>query len=105
MSQELNDFVVTHNYEVKNDPTHGMVLVKDGMPTRCHFQQPMPIAGQLEGSFDLMFFPCSTRCTKAQLIYKGDEVYYGQDCGQYKNAFKVSVAKPEEAKTKFSIIK
>jgi hypothetical protein len=105
MSQELNDFVVNHKYEVKKDPTHGIVLVKDGQASRCHFQQPMPVAGALEGSFDLMFFPCSTRCTKAQIISKGTDLYYGQDCGTHKTAFKVEMLEDEKPQPKLSLVK
>lgn len=105
MSQQVSDFVVNHKYEVKQDPTHGLVLVKDGQPSRCHFQQPLPVAGKLEGSFDLMFIPCATRCTKAQLISSGSDFYFGQECGAQKTAFKVEIKPEEEQKPKLSLIK
>jgi hypothetical protein len=105
MSQELSEYTVNHKYEVKKDPTHGLVLVKDGAPARCHFQQPMPVAGKIEGSFDLMFFPCSTRCTKAQIITKGTEIFYGQDCGTFKNAFRVEMLEEDQPKSKLSLVK
>jgi hypothetical protein len=105
MSQELNEFVVNHKYEVKKDPTHGLVLMKDGQASKCHFQQPMPVAGKLEGSFDLMFFPCGTRCTKAQLISKGSDFYFGQECGIHKTAFKVDIIEDEHPKPKLSLVK
>jgi hypothetical protein len=105
MSQQLNDFVVNHKYEVKQDPTHGLVLFKDGQQSRCHFQQAMPVAGKLEGSFDLMFMPCSTRCTKAQIISSGDQFYFGQECGIQKTAFKVEIQPQEEPKPKLTLVK
>jgi hypothetical protein len=105
MSQELSEYSINHKYEVKKDATHGLVLVKDGVPSRCHFQQPMAVAGKLEGSFDLMFFPCSTRCTKAQIITKGKDIFYGQDCGTFKNAFSVVVLEEDQPQSKLSLVK
>jgi len=52
-----------------------------------------------------MFFPCSTRCTKAQIITKGKDIFYGQDCGTFKNAFSVVILEDDQPQSKLSLVK
>jgi hypothetical protein len=70
-----------HQYGLIDHPQvkGAKVLVKDGLPAKCHKCPPFPttnIANQTVLSYEL----CGTNCTKLQLAKEGDNVVAIQTC-------------------------
>lgn len=60
-------------YTIKDDATHGQILVKNGKDAVCPLQQPIPTQSQMGGVM-LLRLPCSTNCPFAELLkYKTPE--------------------------------
>lgn len=57
-------------YTVKQDQTHGEILVKNGSECICPFQPAIPTQSNL-GGIAIMRIPCSTSCPHAvHYVYK-----------------------------------
>jgi hypothetical protein len=70
------------------------ILVKDGIPCKCHKVSPLLIPDKLSG-FALQYENCSTNCTRALLITDGENTFYFQNCEVEKQKFAIENAKVE----------
>jgi hypothetical protein len=79
--QEKIKLEYLHQYSVTEHPQiKGVkVLVKDGLPAKCHKCAPIPtqnMANQIVMSYEL----CGTNCTKLQVAKEGENVVAIQTC-------------------------
>ncbi len=84
-----------HHYAVVEHPQikGAKVLVKDGMPTKCHKCAPIPttnMANQMVMAYEL----CGTNCSRFRLAKEGENVVVVQNCEV--QAMKFLVGKYEE---------
>lgn len=70
------------------------MLIKDGVPCKCHKVPPILIPDKLSG-MALQYENCTTNCTRALLITDGENTYYYQNCEAEKQKFVLENAKVE----------
>jgi hypothetical protein len=68
------------------------MLVKDGIPCKCHKVSPLLIPDKLSG-FALQYENCTTNCTRALLVTDGVDTFYFQNCESDKQKFLIENAK------------
>jgi hypothetical protein len=82
-----------HNYRLENHPQLKEIkmLVKDGLPCKCHRVAPTLIPSQL-GSLSLQYENCTTNCTRAILVTDGDRTFLVQTCEAQQQKFLIENA-------------
>lgn len=85
-----------HKYGLLEHPQKELksvkILVKDGVPCKCHKVQHAIVAGAIEGQYMKDYEHCSTHCSRAQLIKSEDNLFYYQTCEAIPNKFLIENA-------------
>jgi hypothetical protein len=82
-----------HNYRLEPHPQAKelKMLVKDGLPCKCHKVPATLIPSQL-GSLSLQYENCVTNCTRAILVTDGEKTYMIQTCEAQQQKFLIENA-------------
>jgi hypothetical protein len=83
-----------HKYSLMEQKhTKGVqMLVKDGVPCKCHKVPAILIPDNLSG-YALQYENCSTNCSRALLITDGENTFYFQNCESENQKFLIENAK------------
>lgn len=82
-----------HTYELMQHPARELnnvkVLVKDGLPCKCHKVPHSIVPSMIEGQYEKQYETCSTHCSRAQLVKSEDQLYFFQTCEAISSKFAI----------------
>lgn len=97
-----------HEYALMQHPARELtavkILIKDAMPVKCHKVPHSIVPTQIEGQYAKEYEPCSTHCSRCQLVKSEGQLYVFQTCEAIPNKFLITNAELKP-KGKLEVVK